>query len=288
MEVKIFGCRFNKYYWQKRARKLGKQENCTLIVSCAVTDNAKRKFVREVKQNIRKWRYVYLSWCWAFSSNWEIDRAKFFQDYKDLIEFQESIELLPEDPDKESNVPTPVQTWFYTKHFTLVQLGCDSMCSFCITVKKRGQHKNKPVSEVIDEINQVSKKWVKEIVITWINLAARGMPSTNKRPNPFFPKYLEQILKQTDMPRIRISSIWPEFVEDSWYRVLENPRILPYFHLSIQSGSDKILKLMWRHYKQADVLSLVSNLRKLDKSIPINIGADIIVWFPQETQEDFE
>lgn len=288
MEVKIFGCRFNKYYGQKRAKKLGEIENAILIASCAVTDNAKRKFMKEVKQQAKNGKYVYLTWCWAFSKNGEIDRIKFFQDYSALAPYQDKIELLPEDPDTEWKVPTPIQTGFYTKHFTLVQLGCDSMCSFCITVKKRWSHKNKPVAEVIKEINQVSKKWVKEIVITGINLAAWGMSTTNQWPNPFFPKYIEQILENTNVPRIRISSIWPEFVEESWYKVLANPRILPYFHLSIQSGSNKILKLMWRHYKQEQVLQLIEKLRNIKKTVPINIWADIIVWFPQESEEDFQ
>lgn len=285
MEIKIFWCRFNKYYAQKWLDKLWNKENAVLIASCAVTDNAKRKFIKEVKQHIKKGKQVYLTWCWAFSKNWEIDNDFFYNSYPSLKDFQDKITLLEEDPqhtikDNYNNI--------YTKHFILVQLWCDSNCSFCITVKKRWSHRNRKIEEVVKEIQEVEKKWVKEIVITWTNLAAWWMEDTNTWPNPHFSKYLQTILDNTNIPRIRISSIWPEFIDESWYKVLENERILPFFHLSIQSGSDKILKSMWRHYDSNHIKKVIKNLKNLNKSLPVNIGADIIVWFPWETEKDFQ
>ena len=287
METKIFGCRFNKYYAQKWLNKLWEQENSILIASCAVTDNAKRKFVKEVKQQAKKWKHIFLTWCWAFSKNWEIDPAWFYTAYPSLLEYKDKITLLEEDP-KDSTTTNENNELLYTKGFVIVQLGCDSHCSFCITVKKRWAHKNKDVQEVIDEIKELEKKWVKEVVLTWINLAAWWMPNTNTWPNPHFPKYLQQILDNTTISRIRISSIWPEFIDDSWYEVLENKRILPYFHLSVQSGSDKILQSMWRHYNLEHLENVINKLKNLNKSVPINIWADIIVGFPWETDEDFQ
>ncbi len=290
MEVKIFGCRFNKYYAQKWLNKLEDKENAILVASCAVTDNAKRKFIKEVKQQAKKWKHVFLTGCGAFSKNGEIDIAWFYTAYPSLIEYKGQITLLPESPDA-NNHSTSFQNHsksLYTKGFVIVQLGCDSHCSFCITVKKRGSHKNKNVQEVVDEIRQMEKNGVKEVVLTWINLAAWWMLNTNTWPNPYFPKYLQEILDNTTIPRIRISSIGPEFIDDSWYEVLENERILPYFHLSIQSGSNKILKLMWRHYTKEHIENVIEKLLKLNKNVPINIWADIIVWFPQETEEDFQ
>jgi len=350
MDLKIFWCRFNKYYAQKWANFL-QWKDWILIASCAVTDNAKRKFIKEVKQQIKKGNKVYLTGCGAFSKNWEIDPAWFYTAYPSLLEYKDKITLLPEDikflksdiiADNSNKITDNSQPWsciaednnfcdkmqenkkttqdnlwlttnnqatlspkspenlqisvspknpkisIYTKGFVIVQLGCDSHCTFCITVKKRWAHRNRPVKEVIDEINQLYKNWTKEIVLTWINLASWGLPNTNTFPNPYFPKYLKEILQNTDIPRIRISSINPEFIQDSWYEILENKRILPYFHLSIQSGSDKILKLMWRHYTKQDVLKIINNLKQLKKEVPVNIGADIIVGFPGETKEDFQ
>jgi len=326
MEVKIFGCRFNKYYAQKWLNTLWNKENSILVASCAVTDNAKRKFIKEVKQQIKKWKKVYLTGCWAFSKNGEIDYAWFYTAYPSLLEYKENIILLPENPENRiigleqdhriktglkqkvgrsseegpeevrrekklefsNNSQTFSNKSLYTKGFVIVQLGCDSFCSFCITVKKRWNHKNKDVNDIINEIKELEKKWIKEVVLTWINLAAWWMPNTNTYPNPHFPKYLQKILDKTTIPRIRISSIWPEFVDDSWFEVLENDRILPYFHLSIQSWSNKILKLMWRHYTKEHIENIITKLKNLKKSVPVNIGADIIVGFPQETEEDFQ
>jgi len=301
MEIKIFWCRFNKYYAQKWANFLWKKENSILIASCAVTDNAKKKFIKEIKQQVKKWKHIFLTWCGAFVKNWEIDVDWFYSTYPELKEFKNKITLLPENPDNYSKSLSS-QNFFsdlkslqtsnssdlmYTKGFVIVQLGCDSHCTFCITVKKRGKHKNKDIKEIINEINEMEKKWIKEIVLTWINLAAWWLATTNQYPNPYFPKLLKQILENTSIPRIRISSIWPEFIENSWYEILENERILPYFHLSIQSWSDKILKAMGRHYTRKNIENIITNLRKLKKNIPINIWADIIVWFPGETENDF-
>ena len=282
MEVKIFWCRFNKYYAQKWANFL-QWKKWILIASCAVTDQAKRKFIKEVKKNVKEWKKVYLTWCWAFYKDGEVDEAWFYNTYKDLLPYKENIILLSQEPSDDKKVYLNL----YTKAFVIVQLGCDSHCTFCITVKKRWKHKNRPLKEVIEEINYLHKKWINEVVLTWINLAAWWMDSTNVYPNNHFPKFLKEILNNTDIPRIRISSIWPEFVCDSWYEVLENNRILPYFHLSIQSWSDKILKSMGRHYTASKVFQIIENLKKLKKDVPVNIGADIIVWFPWETEDDF-
>jgi len=285
MDIKIFWCRFNKYYAQKWLKKLWNKENTILIASCAVTDNAKRKFIKEVKQQVKKWKNVFLTGCWAFSKNWEVNPVWFYTAYTSLLDYKDKITLLPEDPQtKEKDISTNL----YTKWFVIVQLGCDSHCSFCITVKKRWKHKNKDVNEVIEEIKELEKKWIKEVVLTWINLAAWWMPNTTTWPNLNFPKYLKQIIDNTIIPRIRISSIGPEFIEDSRFKIFENKRILPYFHLSIQSWSDKILKAMWRHYDRKHLEYILERLQNLKKSVPVNLWADIIVWFPNETEENFK
>jgi len=285
MEVKIFWCRVNKYYAQKCLNELKDKQNSILIASCAVTDNAKKEFIKEVKKQAENWKNIFLTWCWAFSKNWEIDITWFYKTYPSLFEYKKKITLLPEYDwisQKEKQIS------LYTKWFVVVQLWCDSHCSFCITVKKRWKHKNKNIQEIIEEIKELETKWVKEVVLIWINLAAWWMQNTNTYPNPYFPKYLKEIIEKTSIPRIRLSSIWPEFIEDSWFEVLEHERILPYFHLSIQSWSDRILKAMWRHYNRKHIEYVLKKLKNLKKSVPINLWADIIVWFPSETDKDFE
>jgi len=98
LEVKIFWCRFNKYYAQKWLNTLWNKKDSILIASCAVTDNAKRKFIKEVKQQVKQWKHVYLTWCGAFSKNWEIDIAWFYTAYPSLLEYKDKITLLEENP----------------------------------------------------------------------------------------------------------------------------------------------------------------------------------------------
>ena len=101
---------------------------------------------------------------------------------------------------------------------------------------------------------------------------------------------IKYILQNTTIARIRISSLWPEFIDDKLLNLFKNKRIYSYFHLSIQSASDKILQKMSRHYDLEFLHILLKKLNNLKKEDDINISlwADIIIWFPWETEEDFQ
>ncbi len=290
MEVKIFWCRFNKYFAQKWQNFLELQadtrKNSILIASCVVTDRAKKKFVKEVKQNIESGKFVYLTGCGAFSMSGKVDEEWFYSHYDTLFDYRDNIQLLPEDIETALKISSDSD--IYTKKFVLVQFGCDNHCSFCMTVKKRGSHRNRTKEDILEEIQKLEKNGAKEIVLTWINTGAWGLETTLEYPNDKFPKLMRYLLENTSIPRYRISSIGPEFIGESRFPMLENDRILSYFHLSVQSASDKILKLMWRHYTRDYLYKLLEKLNKIDRKVPTNIWADIIVGFPQETEEDFQ
>ena len=141
--------------------------------------------------------------------------------------------------------------------------------------------------KTIDEIHEIELQWWKEIVITWINLAARWCSNSTKYEETKFPYLLREILKQTTIPRIRISSMWPEYANDEFFDVVSDDRILPHFHYSIQSFSDNVLKDMWRHYSAKQLKNVLKKTSNLKKKHFISIWADIIVGFPWETEEDF-
>jgi len=214
--------------------------------------------------------------------------SEFYSIYPELKQYSDKITLLPESPSK---------NWFeykiwwkssvYTKHFLIIQNGCDNHCSFCLTVAKRWPHISRPLDEIIEEIHQIESQWWKEIVITWINLAARWCSNSTKPEETKFPYLLREILKQTSIPRIRISSMWPEYANDEFFEVVSDERILPHFHYSIQSFSDNVLKNMWRHYSADELKTVLKKTRNLKKKNLISIWADIIIWFPGETEEDF-
>ena len=192
------------------------------------------------------------------------------------------------------------EVWLYTKKFVLIQWGCDSFCSFCLTVKKRWRHYFRAKEDIAEEINYFVKWGWKEVVLTWINLCAWWLDSTNPslgRPvekigevESKLSELLEYLLENTEIKRLRISSLGPEFVDEKLLKIFENSRIYPHFHFSVQSGSTSVLKNMRRHYDWEYMKKLLLDLRRIKRkdNIKISIWADIIVGFPWETEEDFK
>ena len=292
MPYKIFWCKVNKYFLNQRLDFFYKNWNhlddTLLIATCVVTDRAKNKRVKEVKHAIDQWLKVAITGCGSFS-RWDlILESDFYSIYPELKKYSDKISLLPESPSKNG---FEYKIWWkssvYTKNFLIVQNWCDNHCSFCLTVAKRWPHVSRPLYEIIDEIHEIELQWWKEIVITWINLAARWCSNSTKYEETKFPYLLREILKQTTIPRIRISSMWPEYANDEFFDVVSDDRILPHFHYSIQSFSDNVLKDMWRHYSAKQLKNVLKKTSNLKKKHFISIWADIIVGFPWETEEDF-
>ena len=312
MEYKIFGCKVNKYYTDKwlNSEKL-KWENWIFVASCVVTDNAKRKWIKFVKDTFKTLednKNMFISGCWAFK-DWRA-QEDFFELYPELSTFKDKIIILWEDPDEVDiknwqKILTVKQkqiskdkiksiskslTWLYTKKFILIQWGCDSFCTFCLTVVKRWRHFSRSKEDILEDILDFEKQWWKEVVLTWINLAAWWLDSTNDIKKSRLAELLEYLLENSNIPRIRISSMWPEFIDDKCFEVFKNTRIYPHFHYSVQSWSSSVLKNMKRHYNWEhlrNVLKKTMNLKREDW-VKISIWADIIVWFPWETSEDFK
>ena len=150
MEYKIFGCKVNKYYTDKWLNSNYLEwKKWIFIASCVVTDSAKRKwlkFVKDSSKQLKDWEKLFISWCWAFKDGKAQD--DFFDLYPEISYLKNNIEILWEDPDLESNKPKSqikidlkkIPTNIYTKKFILIQWGCDSFCTYCLTVKKRWRH----------------------------------------------------------------------------------------------------------------------------------------------------
>jgi MiaB/RimO family radical SAM methylthiotransferase len=302
MKYKIFWCKVNKYYLNKRLNYFSskqkiknKKNNDFIIATCVVTDKAKSKFIKETKQQVKNDKHIYLTGCAVFDKWQKMEEDKFYNIYPELSEFKNHITLLWEEPNRLDTRETKTHIFkdtanIYTKKFIVIQNGCDSHCSFCLTIQKRWQSQNISATEIIQEINDFVEIWWKEIVLTGINLAARWASDTKKPQENKFAKLLQQILDQTKIERIRISSLWPEFLNEDFFEVIKNTRFLPHFHISIQSFSDKILKYMNRNYNSKLLDNIITRLKNLDRpdKSQISIWADIIVWFPWETEQDFQ
>ena len=291
MEYSIFGCRLNKYYLNQRLEYFRSHDfvdNWYLITTCEVTDRAKQKRIKLAKKKIAEWCHIYLTWCWSLKRGKKISEKLFYDIYPDLLPFSDSITLLGEHPECTSAFDaSKSKENLFTKKFVVIQNGCDNYCSFCLTVHKRGVHMTRPLEDIIIEINEFAQLWGKEIVLTGVNIAAWWCTNSTKPEESKFTSLLKNILEKTQIPRIRISSLWPEYLDDEFFKVIEHPRILPHFHLSIQSFSDWVLQRMKRNYNSKTLDKVLKKIRSLKREVPVSIGADIIVGFPGETEKEF-
>lgn len=165
-----------------------------------------------------------------------------------------------------------------------IQDGCNSSCSYCAIHFARGKSVSLDVELAVERVKELEDKGYPEVVLTCVNIAQYKGKYQDKYFN--FSKLLEKLLQSTEKINFRISSLYPQIVDDEFCRVIASPRVRPFFHISVQSGSDKILSLMNRDYNADAVRSACKKIRE-SKNNPF-IACDIITGFPGESKEDFE
>jgi threonylcarbamoyladenosine tRNA methylthiotransferase MtaB len=174
-----------------------------------------------------------------------------------------------------------------TRTFLKVQDGCDYNCSFCTIPMARGKSRSNSIENVLAEIKKIKEAGVKEIVLTGINLGDFGKDGNGQKTGENFYSLLKNIEQFNGVNRYRISSIEPNLLtEEILNFVAASKKIMPHFHIPLQSGSNRILGLMRRRYKRELYTEKVQMIKKL---IPhCCIGVDVITGFPGETDEDFK
>ncbi|WKC72154.1 tRNA (N(6)-L-threonylcarbamoyladenosine(37)-C(2))-methylthiotransferase MtaB [Treponema paraluiscuniculi] len=168
---------------------------------------------------------------------------------------------------------------FHSRASIKVQDGCNSGCAFCRIRFARGRAVSLETHEIIGRVQALEARGMSEVVLTGVNLSQYRSGSID------FAGLLELIVQETHTIHIRISSLYPESVTSAFLRAIAHTRVSPHFHLSVQSGSDRVLRRMRRAYTRADIYQAVSDLRSVREE-PF-LGCDIIVGFPGETEEDF-
>jgi threonylcarbamoyladenosine tRNA methylthiotransferase MtaB len=179
----------------------------------------------------------------------------------------------------------------HTRAFLKIQDGCDGFCSYCIVPKARPIVQSRPVDEILDEAQALVNAGHKEIVLSGIFIGAFGQTTVRRKnwPNQQNNNLAELLEKLADLPnlaRIRLSSLEPADVTEKLLDVFcRHPNIMPHLHLSLQSGSNQILKRMCRQYSADEFREKVELIKsRLDRPA---LTADIIVGFPGETDSDF-
>ncbi len=169
-----------------------------------------------------------------------------------------------------------------TRTFLKVQDGCDYFCAFCTIPLARGFSRSETIANTLKSVNEAAATGVKEIVLTGVNLGDFG-----KANGESFFDLMKELEKVESIQRFRISSIEPNLLTDEIIAFVANStKFVPHFHIPLQSGSGKILKLMRRRYQRELYLAKVQAIRTLMPNCCI--GVDVIVGFPGETEEDFQ
>ena len=174
-----------------------------------------------------------------------------------------------------------------TRIFLKVQDGCDYNCSFCTIPLARGKSRSDSIDNIIENIKEIAQAGAKEIVLTGINLGdfGKGYTGGKKHDESFF-ELMKRIELEAPIERFRISSIEPNLITDEMIEfVSQSKKFMPHFHIPLQSGSNKTLGNMRRRYKKELFAERINLIKKLMPHACI--GADVIVGFPGETEEDF-
>jgi threonylcarbamoyladenosine tRNA methylthiotransferase MtaB len=164
-----------------------------------------------------------------------------------------------------------------------VQDGCDNRCTYCIVPYVRGKSRSRSIESIIEHVSRKVRAGYQEIVLTGIHL---GDYHPDEQEHLDLGDLIVALLRETEMPRIRVSSLEPEDFRLEWLELWNNPRMCRHLHLPMQSGSDAILRRMARRYNSARYRDIVTTAKSLVPGIAIS--TDIITGFPGESDDDFE
>jgi len=307
VEVLTFGCRLNAFESEAiRARAAEAQLRDTVVVNtCAVTAEA----VRQSRQAIRRLkreqpqRRILVTGCAAqiapesYAAMAEVDAvigneeklkadtyAAFGQNRLERCAVNDIMDV-------RRNAPHFVDHFDgQTRAFLAVQTGCDHRCTFCVIPFGRGPSRSVGLGAVVEEARRLTQKGFAEIVLTGVDLTSYGgdLPSLGKEGAPTLGTLAEKLLALVPgLKRLRLSSIDSIEADDTLLRLIaEEERLMPHFHLSVQSGDDMILKRMKRRHARADTLAFIARVRQARPGAVF--GADLIAGFPTETEAMFQ
>jgi threonylcarbamoyladenosine tRNA methylthiotransferase MtaB len=285
------GCKLNQAETQLLSRQLAKAgyqlvqaddgADVYVLNTCTVTHVADGKCRRLLNQARRRnpGALVVAIGCYVERARQELSRINGV----DLVlDNRQKLELLPRL--KESGYPlrlgaSSAHPDFRTRAFVRVQDGCNNFCSYCIVPLVRGREKSLPLEQVIDEVKGLVADGYKEVVLTGTEIGAYNDGGIGLKG------LLQRILGETQVARLRLSSLQPNEITPALVDLWQDERLCRHFHLSLQSGSDTVLKRMERRYTTADYQRAVVLIRQ---AVPgVAITTDVIVGFPGETDDEF-
>ncbi len=268
-----------------------------VINTCSVTENADKKCKQLVKraQKINPDSFIVIVGCYAQLKPEEIAKI---QGVDMVLGANEKFNILEHLENKDSklekaevsfdnikNTKDFVPSYSFgdrTRSFLKVQDGCDYFCSFCTIPLARGKSRNASVAETLLEAEKIAQTAIKEVVLTGVNIGDFGQGEGEN-----FFDLIKKLDKVNGIDRFRISSIEPNLLSNEIidFCLKDSKRFVPHFHIPLQSGCDRLLKLMRRKYERSLYAERVSQIKSIRPDACI--GVDVIVGFPGETDEDF-
>ncbi len=293
------GCRLNIYEGEVIKSLVDKNnlKNYTIINSCAVTEEAEKKVKYEIRKSKKKFpnNKIILTGCAAQISPNDYASIK---DVNFVIGNHEKLQSNTWGSLTENN-PINVRDIFSSNEinknivekfegksraFIEIQQGCDHRCTFCVIPYGRGNNRSVPVGIIIDRIKTIVKKGYNEVVLTGVDITDYGKDLPGK-PNLF--QLVRRILNLVqDLKHLRLSSIDCAEITNDFWPLLNDKRLMPYFHISMQSGSDLILKRMKRRHNRQQAIEFCNKVKSIRKDAVF--GADLIAGFPTENENMFE
>jgi tRNA-2-methylthio-N6-dimethylallyladenosine synthase len=311
--IQTFGCQMNVHDSEKIVALMEKSgyESCDdvrkadliIINTCSIREKAAQKVYSQLgrlKQLKEKNPHLILGVGGCLAQQWGfrlIERIPFL----DLVFGTHNIHLLPELVAKiektrkpavriefqESvislNIPVPNNNGRVSVYITIMQ-GCNNFCSYCVVPYLRGREESRPFREIVDEARTLAYSGIKEITLLGQNVNSYGAGNGNGHD---FADLLQEIAKISGIERIRFTTSHPKDLSDKLIRCFsETGKLCEHIHLPVQTGSDRILRVMNRCYTINDYFDKIDKLRSVCPEI--SITSDIIVGFPGETDNDFQ
>ena len=308
--IKSYGCQMNVYdsnrikdLFSNKGYKITKdisKADLTVLNTCHIREKAVEKVysdigrvkkIKDKKQNMK----LVVAGCVAQAEGLEIKKRSPSVDY---VVGPQSYHKLPDMIDKVDEIENSeflqnekfknliFNSSNLSSEFLSIQEGCDKFCSFCVVPYTRGPEFSRPVDDIVEETKKYVSNGIKEIILLGQNVNSyHGEASDGKSKDLAY--LINKISEIEEIKRIRYMTSHPIDMKDSLINAhADNSKLMPFLHLPIQSGSDKILKKMNRKHSVDDYLRIVEKIRNVRPDIALS--SDFIVGFPEETDNDFE
>ena len=278
--------------------------DCYVLNTCHIRDKAKDKVyheigrVKKIYKNKKK-PIMIISGCVAQAENQEMIKR---EPYIDIIIGPQSYHKLNDvlnnfienSKNEETEFDTIAKFQFFGKvenknkkvsTFLTIQEGCDKFCHFCVVPYTRGPEYSRPFNQILNEAEQLIKNGTREITLLGQNVNAYSFKEKNKEYR--ISNLINELEKYSELERIRYTTSHPKDMTDDLIDCYStNKKLMPFVHLPIQSGSNKILKLMNRKHTVEEYISVIERLKKINSNI--KFSSDFIIGYPGETNTDFD